>query len=232
MNRFEQFYNPENLVNKSKIRRIISIAASHHRLAWIHPFLDGNGRVVRLFSDALFMIDRLDAGGLWSISRGLARNKEDYRAHLAQADEVIINDYDDRGNLSDKKLFDFCDFFLKTAIDQADFMFNLIDVSTMLNRISRFSQIMTMKNKLKPEAEFILTDVFLKGKITKSEAMRITNTSDKTVKLLIEKLIDMRLIEAKKEGIHMMYYVNYPIEYAAYFFPGIYPASKESDLMS
>jgi Fic family protein len=55
MERFESFYNPMDNSNSSKVRRIISIAASHHRLAWIHPFLDGNGRVVRLYSDSYFM---------------------------------------------------------------------------------------------------------------------------------------------------------------------------------
>ena len=74
--RFENIYNPKNGDNKSKTKRIISIAASHHRLAWIHPFLDGNGRVVRLFSDASFMYENAHASGLWSISRGLARTNK------------------------------------------------------------------------------------------------------------------------------------------------------------
>src|SRR3989338_2663658 len=43
MERFEEFYNPTSNLNRSKIKRIISIAASHHRLAWIHPFSNGNG---------------------------------------------------------------------------------------------------------------------------------------------------------------------------------------------
>jgi len=28
--------------------RLIAIACAHHRMAWIHPFMDGNGRAVRL----------------------------------------------------------------------------------------------------------------------------------------------------------------------------------------
>ena len=31
--------------------RVIATAALHHRLAWIHPFQDGNGRVIRLLTD-------------------------------------------------------------------------------------------------------------------------------------------------------------------------------------
>ena len=38
-----------------KAENIIAAAASHHRLLWIHPFLDGNGRVARLMSHAMLL---------------------------------------------------------------------------------------------------------------------------------------------------------------------------------
>jgi len=40
--RFEDAYDPSL---HSRVRQIISVAAAHHRFAWIHPFIDGNGRV-------------------------------------------------------------------------------------------------------------------------------------------------------------------------------------------
>lgn len=229
--RFEKFYDPLNKSNDSKIKRIISIAASHHRLAWIHPFLDGNGRVVRLYSDAGFMYEKIDASGLWSISRGLARTKDTYREKLANADLTRYNDYDGRGNLSNKMLAQFCTYFLKTAIDQVDYMYKMIDTESMLERIEKFVDLMASKNKLKVEAKYILTDVFLKGKISKKEALRITNTSDKTLKLFIDSLIKLNLITAKMEGVVMMYYVNYSIKFSPLLFPGLYPSQKEIDMM-
>lgn len=140
MERFESFYNPVSNTNSSKLRRIISIAASHHRLAWIHPFLDGNGRVVRLYSDAAFMYENIHASGLWSISktRGLARTKDTYREMLANADLKRFNAHDGRGNLSNKMLVEFCKYFLETAIDQVDYMYKMIDIETMLRRIEKF----------------------------------------------------------------------------------------------
>lgn len=231
MSRFEEFYNPTSTVNKSKIRRIISIAAAHHRLAWIHPFLDGNGRVVRLFSDACFVYEGLDSLGLWSISRGLARKNDEYKSRLANADLKRYNDYDGRGNLSNKMLVEFCEFFLKTAIDQTEYMYAILDIDNMLKRIESFTDLMVIKNKLRPEAKYILSDVFLKGKITKSEAMRITATSDKTLKLITDVLIEMELLEAVKEGINMTYHVKYPVRYSPMLFPGIYPSDKEAEMI-
>ena len=129
-------------------------------------------------------------------------------------------------------LVEFCEYFLKTAIDQIEFMSEVIDIDNMLNRLTKFAELMFLKNKLKPEAEYILTSVFLKGKISKSEAMRITKTSDKTLKNLTDEMLKLELLKSKKEGKEMMYYVNYPISYAASIFPGLYPSSKEIDLLN
>jgi len=54
----------------------------HHRLLWIHPFLDGNGRVARLMSHAI-LLNTLDTGAVWSVARGLARNVQEYKRHLS-----------------------------------------------------------------------------------------------------------------------------------------------------
>jgi Fic family protein len=45
MNRFEEAYK-----KLGKVDSIIASATAHHRLLWMHPFLDGNGRVARLMS--------------------------------------------------------------------------------------------------------------------------------------------------------------------------------------
>ena len=69
--RFDQAYTSPPL---SRMRQIQSVGAVHHRFLWIHPFLDGNGRVARLMSHAL--LRRLGIGtSLWSVARGLARRK-------------------------------------------------------------------------------------------------------------------------------------------------------------
>jgi Fic family protein len=47
LQRFEQAFG-----RLGKTDAILSAAAAHHRLLWIHPFLDGNGRVARLMSHA------------------------------------------------------------------------------------------------------------------------------------------------------------------------------------
>jgi Fic family protein len=106
---------------------IIAAAAAHYRLLWIHPFLDGNGRVTRLMSHAM-LLEALDRGGVWSIARGLARNVRAYKGHLAACDLPRRNDLDDRGNLSEEAPAAFTRFFLETCLDQVKFMEELVQL--------------------------------------------------------------------------------------------------------
>ena len=70
MNYFETRYRFDRM---GKAGKVMAIAAAHHRLNYIHPFPDGNGRVSRLMSHAMAHAAGIGAHGLWSISRGLAR---------------------------------------------------------------------------------------------------------------------------------------------------------------
>jgi len=63
---------------------IVGIACSHHRLTWVHPFIDGNGRTARLHSHLLLHSLGLTEG-LWSPMRGLARTRDQYYARLNNA---------------------------------------------------------------------------------------------------------------------------------------------------
>jgi Fic family protein len=103
LDRFEQVYARLN-----KTDSIVGAAAAHHRLLWIHPFVDGNGRVARLMSHAM-MLDSLDTGAVWSVARGLARNIDSYKRCLAACDLPRRNDLDGRGNLSEENLAGFTD---------------------------------------------------------------------------------------------------------------------------
>jgi Fic family protein len=128
LRRFAEFYGP--LVQPTP-QGFVAAAAAHHRLAWIHPFLDGNGRVTRLFTHAWLRKAEADADGLWTLSRGFARHQTDYHAALANADEKRLNDLDGRGYLSDRRLAGFCEFTLRTALDQLDFMRELLDLDAL-----------------------------------------------------------------------------------------------------
>jgi Fic family protein len=115
--------------------QVIAVAASHHRLAWIHPFRDGNGRVARLHTHLALGALGL-TNGLWSPLRGFARTQDHYYAHLAAADAPRAGDLDGRGNLSERGLIGWIVYVLGICIDQVRFMSVLLDVNGMKDRIA------------------------------------------------------------------------------------------------
>lgn len=135
LERFREVYGSDHILATN---RLVAIAAAHHRLAWIHPFADGNGRVTRLHSHALLLHHGLDGGGLWTLSRGLARARSTYYARLQAADQARANDYDGRGNLTEKGLSRFCMFFLETILDQVRFMGGLLNLADLRTRVDRY----------------------------------------------------------------------------------------------
>jgi Fic family protein len=190
LQRFAQAYQPDKL---SKVDQILAMAAAHHRFVWIHPFLDGNGRVVRLFSHGY--LQRIGMGNsLWSISRGLARRVQDYRSHLAQADQQRRNDYDGRGNLSMAGLTSFCEFFLETCIDQIDFMTQLLEPSRLLQRIEADVAIAIREHTLLPGSFALLQAAFLEGEIARGKAALVTGYQDRQARSVLKRLLEQGLL--------------------------------------
>ncbi len=115
--------------------QVMAVAASHQRLAWIHPFRDGNGRVARLHTHLALGHMGL-TNGLWSPLRGFARTQEAYYARLAAADEPRAGDLDGRGNLSEQALCDWMGYVLGHCLDQVRFMAALLGLDSMKDRIA------------------------------------------------------------------------------------------------
>ena len=130
LSRWEEVYGHSRRGEAS----IVALAAAHHRLAWVHPFLDGNGRVARLHTHLALHAQGL-TNGLWSPLRGFARSEEKYRGMLRAADEHRRGDLDGRGNLTEAGLIDWISYTLETCIDQVRFMRKLLDVGSMRERI-------------------------------------------------------------------------------------------------
>lgn len=218
LRRFDEAY-PFSRLNK--IQQVIAIAASHHRLLWIHPFLDGNGRVARLFSHALF-VNLNPHNQLWSISRGLARSVKDYKSMLDLADHPRNNDVDGRGTPTESGLVHFCEFFLKTALDQIEFMKKLIEPKEMLSRIHVYVQEeIHMKRLLKGSYE-IIKHATLLGEINRSDLRKITGYQERQARLVLSKLLHSELLISKTPKARTLQ-LNFPIDVVSRWFPNLFP---------
>lgn len=113
---------------------LVAIACAHQRLGWVHPFVGGNGRVMRLHTHTLLSALGY-TGGLWSPLRGFARSTERYYALLADADSLRRGDLDGRGNLSEQALIAWADYVLDVCQDQVTFMASMLDFETLMARL-------------------------------------------------------------------------------------------------
>ncbi|MBU3665549.1 MAG: Fic family protein [Chthoniobacterales bacterium] len=172
LERFRQFHVSHTILPTD---RLVAIAAAHHRLAWIHPFGDGNGRVARLHSHALLMRHGIPGHGLWTLSRGLARSRSRYYGALDAADQRRKSDLDGRGNLSDSALGEFCVFFLETMLDQIRFMGSLLDLGGLRARVERYFQFETRHIKRHREALMrIVRTLIDEGEIPRARVQELT----------------------------------------------------------
>ncbi len=221
LQRFEEAYQPKRL---SKIQQVIAVSASHHRLLWIHPFFDGNGRVARLFSHAF--LQRIGIGSsLWSIARGLARNVGEYKSLLMQADGERWNDYDGRGNLTARGLREFCQFFLSTCIDQIEFMRSLFEVERLLGRIELYVEEEIRAGKLLDRSFPLLREALLAGAFERGRAATITGYKERQARSVLKGLIKAGLLvaDSPKGAVRL----GFPTEAIERFFPKLYPAVGE-----
>jgi Fic family protein len=131
MSRWAQVYGS---VRRGEMQ-IVAMAAAHQRLTWVHPFLDGNGRVARLHSHLVLGHMGL-TNGLWSPLRGFARSRDAYYAHLAAADEPRAGDLDGRGNLTETGLLHWIHYVIEVCLDQVEFMTSLLSIEGMKDRIA------------------------------------------------------------------------------------------------
>jgi Fic family protein len=221
MERFSEAYDPARLTG---LDTIVAIAASHHRLLWIHPFLDGNGRVARLFTDAYLRRAGLGGHGLWTASRGLARHRGRYFDALAAADAKRHHDHDGRGARSHAALAAFCRFFLETCLDQVRFMGGLLELDGLLARIAAYVERRAaggMGVPLAREAGLLLRDALLRGTVARGEAARITGTSERTARRIVASLVaEKLLVSDTPKGLVRL---GFPIHAVGYHFPQLFP---------
>ncbi|MES9855795.1 MAG: Fic family protein [Sedimenticola sp.] len=215
MLRFEDAYAT---LNRSEM--ILAAAAAHHRLAWIHPFIDGNGRVARLMSHAM-LLDALDTGGVWSVARGFAKNVEDYRRHLAACDQPRLGDLDGRGSLSEQSLAEFTQFFLKICLDQVAFMEALVQPDALRRRILVWTNNLIQDGSLPKNTGRILESILFRGELPRSEVQALIGASTRTASRAVSALISHGAVTAASSRAPLE--IGFTVELASHWMPGLFP---------
>ncbi|HEB70836.1 MAG TPA: Fic family protein [Desulfobulbus sp.] len=215
LQRFEQVYS-----RLSKSQTIAMAAASHHRLLWIHPFVDGNGRVTRLMSHAI-LLETLDTGGVWSIARGLARNVGKYKTLLANCDLPRRNALDGRGHLSEEALVEFTLFFLRTCLDQIDFMESLVQPERLRHRLLSWAAEEVAMGALLPKSELVLEALLYRGLLPRGDVPNLIGVGERQARRVVSALTKQKVLTSTSRRAPLS--LAFPPRLAPRLMPGLFP---------
>ena len=218
MKRFQEAYD-----NLGRVDTIIASATAHHRLLWVHPFLDGNGRVARLMSYAILR-DAINTGGIWSVARGLARQEKLYKTKLANCDAPRRGDRDGRGNLSESSLADLTAFFLESCIDQVEFMEELIQPQHLRQRILLWIEETIRLGKLPAGSDLVLDALIYRGELPRSDIPALLGSSDRHARRITSALLGEGVLTSSSN--RAPFQLAFPARLAGRWMPGLFPENN------
>jgi Fic family protein len=213
--RFEEAYG-----NLGRSETILAAAAAHHRLLWLHPFLDGNGRVARLMSHAV-LLEALETGGIWSVARGLARTESAYKEHLMACDQPRRNDLDGRGALGEEALASFTRFFLQTCLDQVRFMEELVQPDRLRGRILQWADEEVRAGTLPARAGQVLEAALFRGELPRRDVAGLLGTTDRHARRVVSALIERGVLSSESTRAPLV--LVFSAALASRWMPGLFP---------
>jgi Fic family protein len=220
---FQRIYNPHNFHGDEKL---IAAAASHHRLTWLHPFRDGNGRVVRLFSGLYMALAGINRSNLWSLSRGFSRDKQWYMTNLKSADSPT----EDCRTFDQDFFADYCLYFLEVCLDQIAFMDKILGLQRIDTRIDTYIAVRDKTkgalHPLDPRAGKLLKALFLQGAIPRGKArsiMGMEKQTDRHARRIVSQLTAEGLIQSGSSRAPLQ--IAFPTGVLQYYFPDLFDPS-------
>lgn len=179
--------------------------------------------MARLISHAT-LLERLGTGAVWSVARGLARNAEAYKGHLAACDEVRRNDLDGRGHLSEEALGAFTEFFLRVSIDQVDFMEKLMQPERLRARILLWAEEEIRMSALPPKSANVLEAALYRGELPRGDVTGIVGTGERNARRIVSALVDRGVLASESSRAPLR--LVFPATLASRWMPGLFPESR------
>lgn len=206
--------------------QVVAAAAAHHRLVWIHPFCDGNGRTARLHTLATLQSLGLTQG-LWSPLRGLARGAEAYAEKLAHADMPRQGDLDGRGQRSERHLVAWIAHFLHVCLDQVRFMDRMLNLAAMQDRLGALlaHETHVVRRGIRLEALRPLHYLFAtQGELGRGDFGSMTGLGERTATTLIGKLLEAGLLVSDSPRGPLRFGI--PLGALRFLFPSLWPEAE------
>ncbi len=172
---------------------LLKTAIAHHRFVWIHPFRNGNGRTVRLFTYAMLVKAGINVnlGRIINPTAVFCSNRNDYYSYLSAAD-----------NGTRSSMLSWIEYVLKGLKEEIEKIDKLSDYEFLRKEILMPSINLSLERKYITdlEAKVLKRAVDLQVISAADVKSIFPGKVDSEVSRQIKKLIDQKMLTQEKEG--------------------------------
>lgn len=174
---------------------LLVTALSHHRMAWIHPFDNGNGRLIRMFTYALLIKQgfKVDVGRILNPTAIFCMDRDGYYTKLGLADTG-----------EEEKVLDWCLYVLRGLKEEIEKIDKLLDLKYMTEVILVPALSYALERKLITEREFDILGTVVKNKsmVIKSSDLELIIGQESSVQRsrILKKLKDKKMLLPLQEN--------------------------------
>jgi Fic family protein len=172
---------------------LLKAAIAHHRFVWIHPFTNGNGRTVRLFTYAMLVKlgFNIDVGRILNPTAIFCINRNDYYRYLSQADTG-----------TDQDILSWCEYVLKGLKEEIEKIDKLLDYKFLSQEILLPTIDYSLERQYITEVESKVLKLSVDKKIIRTSDLKniFSGKFSQEISRQIRKLIDKKMLLPEVEG--------------------------------
>ncbi len=172
---------------------LLKAAIAHHRFVWIHPFGNGNGRTVRLFTYAMLVKTgfNVNVGRIINPTAVFCSNRNDYYNNLSLADTG-----------TDKGVLAWSEYVLKGLKEEIEKIDKLSDYEFLRKEILLPTISHSLERKYITDVEAKILKRVVDKQVAQASDVKefFVGKVDAEVSRQIRKLIDKKMLVPEKEG--------------------------------
>lgn len=184
-----------NFVNREDSPKydLLKTAIAHHRIVWIHPFRNGNGRTVRLFTYAMLVKAgfNVNVGRIINPTAVFCSNRNDYYSYLSAAD-----------NGTRAGMLSWIEYVLKGLKEEIEKIDKLSDYEYLRKEILMPSINLSLERKYITDLEAKILKRAVELQVISAADLKsiFPGKADSEVSRQIRKLIEQRMLTQEKDG--------------------------------
>ncbi|MHB8881717.1 MAG: Fic family protein [Thermodesulfovibrionales bacterium] len=172
---------------------LLKVAIAHHRFLWIHPFTNGNGRTVRLFTYAMLVKEgfNVDVGRILNPTAVFCSSRKKYFRYLSLADTG-----------QDKGILSWCEYVLKGLKDEIDKIDRLLDYNYLKSEILLPAIRYSHERKLVTDIEAKILKIAVEKQVMQAADLKALFEGKKASEISrnIGRLKDKKMLMPMEEG--------------------------------